>query len=372
MEADFEHHSMTNDPFPPEAVRLCDEGYALLEAGQVDASAAALLRARALAPDSPLAHYRLGLLYSDIGRPAEAVTALDVVIALQPDNARAHNNRGSALQLLGRAAEAETAFRAAIALAPDLEVPHVNLGKLLELQGNTSAAVDVYKRAIASGLESPVIRHNLAAASGQVAARAPAGYVRETFDNFAPLFDERLRELGYDAPRALAALILAHTSGPLDILDLGCGTGQCGKALESIRRWLVGIDLSEKMMVHARLLGIYDELRVADLQDGLAGVDPASFDLAIAGDVFIYLGALEDAFREVARLVRRGGWFAFSTEECSDRDYVLLPSGRFAQAEAYIRRLAQRSFNVVVAQPTVIRLESGVPLPGRLYLLQRR
>ena len=363
---------MNTEPFPAEAIRLCDDGYALLESGHTDAAAEALLRARALAPTYPVVHYRLGLLFSDTGRPAEAVEALDVVIALQPDNARAHNNRGSALQLLGRPIEAEAAFRAAIALAPDLEVPHVNLGKLLEFEGKPFAAVEVYKRAIASGVESAVIRHNLAAASGQVTDRAPANYVRETFDNFAPLFDDRLRELKYDVPRELAALVHAKTTGPIDILDLGCGTGQCGAALGSRRRRLVGIDLSEKMLVHARQLGIYDELVATDIQDWINSAATASFDLVVAGDVFIYLGALEDTFREVTRLLGPGGWFAFSTEECTDRDYKLLPSGRFAQSEAYIRRLAQPSFDVVEAQPTVIRMESGVALAGRLYLLRNR
>lgn len=362
---------MTPESYSAEAVQLCDEGYVLLEAGQVDAAAAALERARALAPTYPLVHYRLGLLFSDTGRPAEAVQALDIAIDLQPDNARAHNNRGSALQLLGRNGEAEAAFRSAIELAPDLEVPHLNLGKLLELQGKAVDAVEVYQHAIARGLDSPLVSHYLAAASGQVTDRAPASYVRDTFDNFAPLFDARLRELKYDAPRDLAAIVRSSTTGPLDILDLGCGTGQCGAALASMRRRLVGIDLSEKMLVQARQLGIFDELHVTDMQEWISKATTASYDLAIAGDVLVYLGKLDDTFREVARMVRPGGWFAFSTEECKDRDYMLLPSGRFAQSEAYIRRLAQSSFNVIVAQSTVIRMESGIPLPGRLYLLRK-
>ena len=367
----IEHKPMNHEPFPAEAVRLCDEGYALLEACQFDDASAALQLARALAPAFPLVHYRLGLLFSDTGRPADAVNALEVAIRLQPDNARAHNNRGSALQLLGRNVEAEAAFRAAIALAPDLEVPHVNLGKLLELCGRPFDAIEVYKQAIARGLDAPVFKHYLAAATGQVTERAPVSYVRDMFDNFAPLFDERLRELKYDAPRELAALIRSNTAGPIDILDLGCGTGQCGMALGSIGRRLVGIDLSEKMLVHARAAGIYDELVATDIQDWIAGAAAASFDLVIAGDVFIYLGSLDDLFREVGRLMRPGGCFAFSTEECTDRDYKLLPSGRFAQADAYIRRLSDAKFKVVVAQPTVIRMESGIPLAGRLYLLRR-
>ncbi|HMC89876.1 MAG TPA: tetratricopeptide repeat protein, partial [Gemmataceae bacterium] len=98
-------------PASDQAARLCDEGYASLEAGRFEEAHALLVHARELAPGNPLIHYRLGLLFSDTGRPAEALRALDLSLRLQPDNARAHNNRGSALQLLGRTAEAEEAFQ---------------------------------------------------------------------------------------------------------------------------------------------------------------------------------------------------------------------------------------------------------------------
>jgi predicted TPR repeat methyltransferase len=49
----------------------------------------------------------------------------------------------------------------------------------------------------------------------------------------------------------------------------------------------------------------------------------------------------------------------------------LLPTGRYAQSEAYIRRLAKPAFTIVVAQTAVIRIESHNPLMGRLYLLRK-
>ncbi len=100
-----------------------------------------------------------------------------------------------------------------------------------------------------------------------------------------------------------------------------------------------------------------------------AGAD--AFDAICAADVFIYIGALESLFRDAARILRRGGWFAFSTEECASPDYKLLATGRYAQSEEYIRRLAAGAFEVVTAEPAVIRIESSVPLHGRIYLLQK-
>lgn len=363
---------MNPPPASAEADRLCGEGYALLEAGRFEEAHALLSRASALAPENPLIHYRLGLLFSDTGRPAEALSALDTSLGLQPDNARAHNNRGSALQLLGRTSEAEHAFQRALDLSPDLEIPYINLGHLLEQQGKLQEARKLYERAITRGLDPALFSHYLAAASGQVTHRAPDRWVSATFDNFAPTFDAHLQSLGYNAPRMLAAMVQSHVYEALDVLDLGCGTGQCGLALAQQKRYLVGLDLSEKMLAQARAHGVYDELHLAEVHTWLRGAAATRFDLVIAADVFIYIGALEDLFRETARSLRPGGWFAFSTEECESADYTLRPSGRYAQSEAYIRRLAQPAFAVVAADPAVIRRELGNSLGGRLYLLQKQ
>jgi predicted TPR repeat methyltransferase len=369
------HQNFKNELSLPNAAadadRLCDEGYTFLEAGRFEEARALLLRARALAADNPLIHYRLGLLYSDIGRPAEALEALDASLRLQTDNARAHNNRGSALQLLGRTSEAEQAFQRALDLSPELEPPYINLGHALEMQGKLPEAVALYELAIARGLDAALFGHYLAAASAQVTDRAPDRWVSATFDNFAPTFDAHLRQLGYAVPRLLAALVRSHVDEGLDIVDLGCGTGQCGIALAQQKRYLAGVDLSDKMLAHARALGIYDDLHMAEVHAWLRGSATARFDLVIAADVFIYIGALEELFREAGRILRPGGWFAFSTEECELEDYVLRPTGRYAQSETYIRRLAEPTFVAIAAEPAVIRLEMGNPLAGRLFLLKK-
>jgi predicted TPR repeat methyltransferase len=359
-------------PSSAEADRLCEEGYAALEAGRTAQAQGLLLRARSLAPGNPLIHYRLGLLYSDLGRPAEALEALDAALGLQSDNPRAHNNRGSALQLLGRLSEAEHAFQRALDLDPTLELPYVNLGHLFERQGKAREAASLYALAMARGLDAALFSHHLAAAAAQVTSRAPDRWVSATFDNFAPTFDAHLKALGYTAPSALAAMARSRTIGPLDVLDLGCGTGQCGRALAQQKRHLTGVDLSEKMLAQARALGIYDELHVAEVHAWLRDSTAARFDLIIAADVFIYIGALDDLFQDAARCLRPGGLFAFSTEECEPADYTLRPTGRYAQSEAYIRRLAEPAFTIVAADPATIRLEMGNPLAGRFYLLQKR
>src|SRR5438874_3198305 len=166
---------------------------------------------------------------------------------------------------------------------------------------------------------------------------------------------------------------MKHTSAAsLDILDLGCGTGKCGVALAAARkRHLVGIDLSEKMLEQARAREVYDQLHLAEIHQWLRTSLAAQFDLVIAADVLIYIGAITELFHEVERVLRPGGWFAFSTEECEDEEFQLLPTGRYAQSQDYVRRSAD-AFSLVAAESTTVRIESGTPIAGRLYLLRRQ
>ena len=355
-----------------DAGRLCDEGFAHLEAGRYAEAQALLARAIDLAPANALAHFRLALACSDTGQYERALAELDAAIALEPRNGKAHNNRGTVLQLLDRLREAEQSFRRALEIAPDLVQPYTNLGHLLERQGNLAGAVAVYTQAIHRGLDVALFGHNIAAINGKTTARAPESWVRTTFDNFAPTFDEHLRKLGYDVPARFAALIDQHAAGPLDILDLGCGTGQCGAALAPRRKRLVGIDLSEKMIAVAHARNVYDALFVGEAEAWLAPCAEAQFDLVVAADVFIYIGALDRLFDEVARVLRPGGWFAFSTEEGADADYALRNTGRYAHAHAYIDRIAAAAFDILVAEPTAIRIENDSYIAGRLYLLRRK
>ena len=357
---------------PVQVNRLCDEALTHLDAARFAQSLDALKRARRVAPENARVHYCLALYHGDRGELGEALRALDESLRLDPGNAKAHNNRGSILLQIQRAGEAEIAFRRAIELDPSLAPPYLNLGHILEKRGARDEAVAIYERAIAQGLDRDVFEQCRAVAAGTVTRASPANWVRTTFDNFAPAFDVRLRELGYKMPEEIAERLSKRTAGPLDILDLGCGTGFVGVALRGLKRRLIGIDVSPRMLQQAESRGVYDETHVAEIHAFMRTVPDGDFDAVIAADVFVYIGALEEVFREAARVLRPGGWFAFSTEEQPSGDFELRASGRYAQSQAYVRRLAARDFAVRDAEPAIVRYESGAALGGRMYLLQKK
>ena len=363
---------MTSSPGPADVESILDRALSDLDSGHLDAAREALMSARALAPDNARVHYVLGLYYSDTMQFGEALHAIDESLRRNANHAKAHNNRGSVLMHLGRWGEAEQAFRRALELDPGLAQPYVNLGQVLEHRGAIDDADAVYRLAIERGLDREMFEQYRAVLAGRDTRASPEGWVRATFDNFASTFDARLRAMGYRVADDLANRLFPRIPAFVDVLDLGCGTGACGVALASHKRRLVGVDLSEKMLQQAALHGVYDALHNAEVQQFLAGCQDASCDVIVAADVFVYIGDLDATFVEAARVLRPAGHFAFSAEELDQQDYVRRPSGRYAQSEAYIRRLAARDFEVRCADATVLRSEAGEKIMGRLYVLQKR
>ncbi|KAJ0389201.1 hypothetical protein P43SY_011991 [Pythium insidiosum] len=117
-----------------------------------------------------------------------------------------------------------------------------------------------------------------------------------------------------------------------------------------------------------------DLLTGDDIAPFLQRVPNASLDLVISADVWIYVGALEEVFSLVTAKLKSGKWFAFSTEllAAATEGFRLAASGRFQHTERYIHDLAARfGFAIRVTQPVDVRKESGEPIAGRVYVLQR-
>ncbi|MFA5912613.1 MAG: methyltransferase domain-containing protein [Burkholderiales bacterium] len=351
-------------------------GVQLLDANDFAGAERELRSALAARPDHTETHYKLANACKEQGRLAEAERHYRAAIALDPRYAEAHNNLGAALQLLQRMPEAEAAYRRAIAEKPGLSQPYLNLGRLLQQLGQAESARACYAAALAQGVEPEVFRHLLDAAEGASTAQAPPAYVRATFDSFAQQFDRHLVDtLDYHVPEMLSRAV-RELAPPqqMDILDLGCGTGLCGVQLRELARRMVGVDLAPKMLELARARGCYAELVQAEIGQYLPTQARSSFDLVLAADVLIYIGDLDALMREVARVLRPGGRFAFSIEQPREAcdSYRLEPSGRYAQSLAYVRGLA-REYGLTErsCHDVAIRKHGAQALPGQLLLLQR-
>jgi predicted TPR repeat methyltransferase len=133
---------------------------------------------------------------------------------------------------------------------------------------------------------------------------------------------------------------------------------------------MTGVDLAPRMLETAGRRGTYTALVEDDVATFLDKSAPASFDIAVSTDVFIYIGDLRDVFAGARKAIRPGGLFGFSIETSATEDFVLLHTRRYAQSLAYIRRLAdEHGFQVLSMEPAVLRKERGADTAGHVIVL---
>lgn len=134
----------------------------------------------------------------------------------------------------------------------------------------------------------------------------------------------------------VAKVLEIHTPGPSDrVADLGCGWGTFTFALAGRVDEVVGIDFSERSIeICQRQLDHrpHESVRFLRADAGDTGLDPGSFDVVLAADLFEHLYP-DDSRRvtaEAFRLLRPGGRFVTWTphrghilEVLKNRDILL-------------------------------------------------
>lgn len=402
------------DHRPDHAPTLVNLGTVLHARGRLDQAATCHRRAAVLEPGFASAHLNLGTVLQAQGRLFDAVTCYRRALTLTPADATAHFNLGTAVQAVGWLDEAVRCYRDACTLAPDYAEAHNNLGQCLEAQGQLAGAVAAHRRAcalrpdqvafhnnlacalyllhrrepataraevagwLAAHPDQPIARHMARALTGTGAPppQPPATYVQTLFDGFADSFERELLGIGYCGPRLMAeafARLLPVPRADRLVLDAGCGTGLCAPVLRPWARTLIGVDLSPRMLDHARRRGLYDTLVVAELTGYLTS-HGAAFDLIAAADVLCYAGDLEPMVAGLATALRRQGALAFTVEQAPDaaEPFRLAAHGRYLHGETALVSLLTRH-GLVVAHRSVanLRNEDGHPSPNLVILATR-
>ena len=214
----------------------------------------------------------------------------------------------------------------------------------------------------------------LASLTGSASPAPPVEYVSELFDNFAPRFDDHMRDrLGYTTPRLCRALIdrLEPSQDPFASgIDLGCGTGLAGEQFRDITGFLCGIDVSREMIAKARQKKVYDETEIAEICAFLESTS-RMYDFFIAADVLVYFGDLSRLLRAIRQAANSRALVVFSTEKYDGAGYALRETGRYAHAPTHVIAQSQKlGFSVLAQKDAVIREQNGEPVAGQLFALR--
>ncbi len=102
-----------------------------------------------VAPNQPVALYRLGLIAHQVGKNDIALDFIARAVAIKTDFAEAHWELGNLLHKLGELYKAVASHKNAISAKPDFAEAHCDLGISLQKLGLLDEAVDHYRRALA-------------------------------------------------------------------------------------------------------------------------------------------------------------------------------------------------------------------------------
>lgn len=352
---------------------LANLGATRLKLGKPEQALEALEQALSHDPDAADALQHRALALNMLGRHEAALGDWTRVLRLRPEHGPTWVLHGETLQHLDRHEEALASYDAALSRDPRLGQAWSRRGALLKDMGRHPEAAAAFEQAIAHGDDPELNRYFLASLNGRdQPATPPPGYVEMLFDGYAEKFDQHLVQvLNYQAHRVLVDQLPGLGRRYERALDLGCGTGLCGPLIKPMAQRLDGVDLSAKMLAKAGALAVYDRLTQADLADYLATTSQR-YDLVLSADVFIYVGALEAVFDGVARVIEPGGIFCFSVElAAQEQDFVLRPSQRYAHSERYLRTLGLRhGFEVRSVLHHPIREDQRQPIAGLYLCLQ--
>ena len=398
------------DPNNPDAIHYL--GVVKHQLGESEEAIDLLTRSLDLAPGNVSAINNLGNVYREVGKleraeecyrdvlkiaPRHADTLINLAISLRglnkkddalatikqaieanPTHPLAWHNLGNIYRDLRQLDDAFFAYQQSEQLDPKNDKSSMEIARILALTGRREEAVKVLKRLVDRKPDDVVVQHMLASISGDnIPDRASDAYVRKTFDSFAASFDESLARLEYKAPRLVADQVISFAGdSKLDILDLGCGTGLCGPLLRPFANRLVGVDLSEGMLVRAKRREVYDDLAENELTAYLLETD-AEFGAIICVDTFVYFGKLDEAVVAAEKRLLPGGIFVFTVErheeDVSEEAYRLQYHGRYSHTQEYLTQTVADAGLILdhIAQ-IVPRTESGKPVAGTLVVARKK
>lgn len=323
-----------------------------------------------------------------------AETYYKKAIALNCNDSRAHANYAEMLDRCHRTLEALEEYRQAVIISPQMPEPSYNLSMILKSMEEYEQALDLMFHAfylssehsdwslnIAETLvllndsapekakkicenwykkmpDNIVVQHLWASLNHHALAEDVA-YNRLLFDNFAPTYEETLKNINYQVADKIAELYAPFNG---TILDLGCGTGLLGAKIKTKHNQIHGVDISPKMLESAHSKNIYTELTEQDIVQYLQAEHP-TFDYIIAADVFCYFGDLTNIFNlcHPYPLI-----FSVETDE-NIQTFELQANGRYKHNLNHLTTLLRNSgYDTINATKTVLRTEHKTEVIGHI------
>lgn len=312
----------------------------------------------------------------DSGNMELAISELRRGLTYLPKDVQMRRWLANDLQVTGQHAEAYDIWTSLIEENPRDEMALLGRVTTLIEGGKASAAIPDTTSLIEIDPGNSIYAYYSAIAHGVTPDHQPPELNRRMFDSMAETYDQHMvRGLGYQLPKIVAEKILRRfPTKSMNVLDLGCGSGLLGVCLGRIDGFLIGVDISTKMVEQAGRHGVYDRFHTVNMLDALRETPAEVYEIITALDVFIYTGDLKATVPNAHRILMPAGDLYFSCEIAPENgpDLVLQPNGRYAHKRSHVLALCKEAgFEDVQIEDLVLRREAGEPVNGFLVVAHK-
>ena len=136
------------------------------------------------------------------------------------------------------------------------------------------------------------------------------------YEAWADTYDEEITENNYAQPsRCASALAQFSTIDEINVLDIGCGSGLSGLALNDFGfKNIDGCDFSPSMLQKAKSTNVYQKLFLADINEEL-DIEEETYDAVCAVGVLAFAHVRTEALRQMLRVVKSKGLLVIGLNE---------------------------------------------------------
>jgi len=308
----------------------------------------------------------------------EAIAWAEAGARLRPDDVRYPLVLGQQRLWQKDFARAREHYQTAATLQPDNPLAQQGLLQCALALEDMPAAQALAQTLVERFPKNETVRYLHALAKGQTPATQPVSSIVSLFDDYAQRFDMHLvRGLQYKMPERVAQQLLAlHPDRKFNLLDLGCGTGLLGVYLGPIQGYMIGVDLSRKMIEQAARHKVYARFHTINILDALRETPADLYEVITCLDALIYVGDLTPVIPNALRILKPGGHFIFTCEAAQEGEPDLAlrtGTGRYAHRDTAVERLCREAGfdQVQIEHLPMLRMEGDAPLPGFLVTARK-
>ncbi|WP_022664575.1 class I SAM-dependent DNA methyltransferase [Desulfospira joergensenii] len=198
---------------------------------------------------------------------------------------------------------------------------------------------------------------------------------------FVSRYDDLIQDQNWYGPEILFGMIFEYINSGEKILDVGIGTGLSATAFHTSGLEVFGLDFSFEMLKVCERKEIAVDLKQFDINESPLPYPDHFFDHISANAVIYFISNLEDLFKEISRIIKKKGIWAFIVESQNDlsRGPIVEKSpGKnglitFRHSRQYILDILEANKFTLLKELEFISKNfqmEGKPLPFTLYVTE--